>query len=266
MIRRMERARTPGPGQTVTVTIPRHFHGPPDSGNGGYTCGLTALAMTEGPAEVTLRRPPPLDRPLRIEPSGQGVALVDGDEVVAQARPAQPDVELPEPVGWDEAQRAARAFDVDAYAGEHAFPTCYTCGPGRAEGEGLRLFPAPTGRPDRVVAWPWVPDASLADATGRVAGATMWAALDCPSGLAWITGRQPSGPAVLGRMTVALHRRPRPGEHLVVAGWPIAAEGRKLLAGAAVWSADGEVLAVNAATWIRLSDDQQAAFRVAGSS
>ena len=97
-------------------------------------------------------------------------------------------------------------------------------------------------------------------------GATMWAALDCPSGLAWINGRQPSGPAVLGRMSVALHRRPRPGEHLVVAGWPISAEGRKLLAGAAVWSADGEVLAVNAATWIRLSDDQQAAFRVAGSS
>lgn len=247
----------------MTVTIPRHFHGPPDSGNGGYTCGVTALAMTEGPAEVMLRRPPPLDRPLRVERSGDGVALVDGDDVVAEARQAAPDVDLPEPVGWGEAQRAARAFDVDAYAREHAFPTCYTCGPARPEGDGLRLFPAPTGRPDGVVAWPWVPGPSLADATGLVAGPTMWAALDCPSGLAWITGRQPSGPAVLGRMS---HRRPRPGEHLVVAGWPISAEGRKLLAGSAVWSADGEVLAVDAATWIRLSDDQRTAFRVAESS
>lgn len=247
----------------MTVTIPRHFHGPPDSGNGGYTCGVTALAMTEGPAEVMLRRPPPLDRPLRVERSGDGVALVDGDDVVAEARQAAPDVDLPEPVGWGEAQRAARAFDVDAYAREHAFPTCYTCGPARPEGDGLRLFPAPTGRPDGVVAWPWVPGPSLADATGLVAGPTMWAALDCPSGLAWMTGRQPSGPAVLGRMS---HRRPRPGEHLVVAGWPISAEGRKLLAGSAVWSADGEVLAVDAATWIRLSDDQRTAFRVAESS
>ncbi|HEX6425757.1 MAG TPA: hotdog fold domain-containing protein, partial [Acidimicrobiales bacterium] len=108
--------------------------------------------------------------------------------------------------------------------------------------------------------------AGLADETGRVGGATMWAALDCPSGLAWITGPQPSGPAVLGRMAVAVHRRPLPGERLVVAGWPISAEGRKLLSGSAVWSADGEVLAVNAATWIRLSADQQAAFRVAGGS
>ena len=46
-----------------TVTIERRYRGPLDSGNGGYSCGRLA-AFLDGPAEVTLRLPPPLDRPL----------------------------------------------------------------------------------------------------------------------------------------------------------------------------------------------------------
>jgi len=47
---------------TERVTIDRRFRGPSDSGNGGYVCGVVA-ALVGGPAEVTLRSPPPLDRP-----------------------------------------------------------------------------------------------------------------------------------------------------------------------------------------------------------
>jgi hypothetical protein len=46
-----------------TLTIEGRFNGPEGSGNGGYTCGLLAREL-DGEAEVTLRRPPPLDRPL----------------------------------------------------------------------------------------------------------------------------------------------------------------------------------------------------------
>ena len=48
-----------------TLTIDRRYRGPLHSGNGGYTAGRLA-AFVDGPAEVTLRLPPPLDRPLTV--------------------------------------------------------------------------------------------------------------------------------------------------------------------------------------------------------
>ena len=55
------------------IVVDERFCGPPDSANGGYTCGLLAGVLT-GPAQVTLRSPPPSGRALRVEsgPGGQG--------------------------------------------------------------------------------------------------------------------------------------------------------------------------------------------------
>ena len=39
------------------LTIPSRFNGPAGVGNGGYVCGRIA-AYVDGPATVTLRRPP----------------------------------------------------------------------------------------------------------------------------------------------------------------------------------------------------------------
>lgn len=64
-------------------------------------------------------------------------------------------------------------------------------------------------------------------------------------------------------MTAVVNRRPEVGEQLVVAGWRIAAQGRKLQAGSTVWSSHGEVLAANAATWISLTDEQHQSFKTA---
>ena len=44
-----------------SVIIPSRFNGPPDSGNGGYSCGVLA-AFIDGPARVRLHVPPPLDK------------------------------------------------------------------------------------------------------------------------------------------------------------------------------------------------------------
>jgi len=49
-----------------TIRITTRFIGPPDSGNGGYTCGLVSQALGV-PAEVTLRRPIPIERDLTIQ-------------------------------------------------------------------------------------------------------------------------------------------------------------------------------------------------------
>jgi hypothetical protein len=63
------------------VVAPR-FNGPAGSANGGYTCGLVA-DLVDGIAEVTLRRPPPLGRPLSAEGDDDRVLVRDGDALVA---------------------------------------------------------------------------------------------------------------------------------------------------------------------------------------
>jgi hypothetical protein len=50
----------------VECEIERRYNGPAGSANGGYTCGLVARLVGGPCAEVTLRRPPPLGRPLRV--------------------------------------------------------------------------------------------------------------------------------------------------------------------------------------------------------
>ena len=68
-----------------TVVIDPRFTGPPDSGNGGYVCGVLGSRL-DGPAEVSLRRPPPIATPLGVRATGDGIALYDGDALVAEAK------------------------------------------------------------------------------------------------------------------------------------------------------------------------------------
>ncbi|HYB27757.1 MAG TPA: hypothetical protein VEF89_14150 [Solirubrobacteraceae bacterium] len=48
------------------IVIERRFHGPPQSGHGGYTCGLLAREL-HGAVQVSLCSPPPLERPRTTE-------------------------------------------------------------------------------------------------------------------------------------------------------------------------------------------------------
>lgn len=228
----------------TTLTIPARFNGPPDSGNGGYGCGAVA-SLLDTPAVVELRAPIPLDTPLEVSGTDDGVEVHHRDALVARARPA-PAVELtpPSTVGLASASEA-----VDDYAGfvDHAFPTCFVCGPDRPAGDGLRIFPGPVPGAG-VVAAPWTPDPSLATDDGRVRPELVWAALDCPSGFAVFDGRV----AVLARMQVRRYADVPVGEPVVVLAWRRGEEGRKLGAASAVQHPDGRVLAVADALWIEL--------------
>jgi hypothetical protein len=219
----------------VELVVEHRFRGPAASGNGGYTCGLLANVVGE-PAEVTLRLPPPLDRPLRVEHRGDTAVLLDGDAVVAEARRAVLDLDVPASPSFEEAARAAASSSRRAGAGE--FRECFVCGPDRGDGDGLRIFP---GELDGLVAAAWTP----ADETPR---AVVWAAIDCPGAFALEFGTRDV--LVLGRLTAEVTRVPRSGERCVVVGWPLGEKGRKRNAGTALFGDGGDLLARGRAVWI----------------
>jgi hypothetical protein len=216
------------------ITIDRRFNGPESSANGGYTCGVIAELMG-GAAEVTLRSPPPLDRPLDVVRDGDGIRVIDGERVVAEAVPAEVELEVPKPPTYPEAEQASSRYPGFE---EHAFPTCFVCGPEREPGDGLRIFAGPLG--DGRVASPWVPH--------EVEPKVVWAALDCPGAIA--VGFPDRRETLLGRFAVKIDGLPEVGERCVVVGWPLGEEGRKLYAGTALYGEDGRPLARARATWI----------------
>jgi hypothetical protein len=217
----------------VELVIDRKFRGPAESANGGYTCGLLASFM-HGPAEVTLRLPPPLERLLEVVTDGP-LELRDCDEVVAQASPAELELEVPDPISFEEAAAAALP-DGDR---DSVFPECFVCG--WARGDGLRIYPGPVqGR--ELVAATWTPTAEV------ISSEFVWAALDCPGAYAVEFGRR--GNPVLGRLVARVEHLPHPGERCVVMGWPLGEDGRKLYAGTAVVGEDGRTLGAARATWI----------------
>lgn len=234
-------------GETV-IQIGGRFNGPPDSANGGYVCGLLAEFLAQ-PAEVTLRLPPPLETPLRVAREGAGVQLYDADRLLAEAAPAELELDVPPPPAWEQARAAVPGFPGFE---DHALPTCFVCGIHRREGDGLRLFTGPVaGRKDGLLACPWLPDAGLADETGHVRPEMMWAALDCPGAFA-VQWANPGSLCLLGRLTARIDARPRPGERCIATGWPIGRDGRKRFAGTAIFSESGAVLGAARAVWIEL--------------
>lgn len=66
-----------------SLTVARRFNGPSSSGNGGVVAGMLADHLPAGASvEVTLRRPPPLDEPMRVEVAEAAAELFAGDAVM----------------------------------------------------------------------------------------------------------------------------------------------------------------------------------------
>lgn len=232
-----------------TVVIAKRFCGPPNSGNGGYTCGLVSQSM-HVPADVTIRRPVPMDTELTIHEHGEGVQLRHADDLIAEAAPLIWSANPPrERIDFDQASSAAATSPAFH---NHPFPTCFTCGPDRAEGDGLRIFPGKwqgSGR-DYFVA-PWTPHSDLADKNGHVRDEIVWAAMDCPTGFA--AGFPWAGTLVTGRLGALLVAPVRAGEKCVLLSWATGIEGRKHLAECVLLGEDGTVRAESRATWIKLA-------------
>jgi hypothetical protein len=217
----------------MEVVIDRKFRGPTHSANGGYACGVLA-SFLHGPAEVTLRRPPPLERSLDVVADGV-VELRDGSELVAEAAAAEFQLDVPDPIPFDEAAAAA----LPEGDRESAFPECFVCGWTREDG--MRIYPGPVEGRGHFAAT-WTPGDEW------VSPEFVWAALDCPGAYALHFGQR--GNPVLGRLSARVEHLPHPGERCVVMAWPLGEDRRKLYAGTAVFGEDERLLGAARATWI----------------
>jgi hypothetical protein len=211
----------------------------------------------DGPARVRLHTPPPLDRPLELVRKEEGVEAFAGDTLVAAARPASVEVDLP-PIPDEAGLKAAREVFLEE-AGGHSIPGCFVCGPKRSPQDALCLFTGPV--PDSPVnADVWVPRDDYAGPDGLVRPEFVWAALDCPTAFALRHGD--SKLCLLGSLTAEIHRRPKPGERLVAMAWKRGVDGRKNHADGALVDEAGAVIAAANAVWIELTDpDMIAAIR-----
>jgi hypothetical protein len=227
------------------VLIERRFRGPPESGQGGYSCGLIADRIEGDCATVSLRKPPPLERALRVD----GHRLMDGEVLIAEGHPDQLDVAVPDPVPLEAAQRASQ----HPFWGEHVhpFPGCFGCGFERDQREAVAIW---MGAHDHsgLMAGAWTPSTDFAGDDGAVTKVITWAALDCPTA----TGANLplDGVSVLARLTCKLVEPIEPSVAHTVVAWPISDDGRKHVGGCAIHAPDGRLCAYSAGLWIELRD------------
>jgi hypothetical protein len=240
------------------LVVPQRFRGPARSGNGGWTAGALAERVCDASGcptvEVTLRMPPPLDVAMHVRRrvgDDVGATLSFDGATVAEAQVVDRPL-----VPLDEVDPELAAAAMTRYPGlrTHPFPGCFACGPDRAEGDGLRIFPGPVPERADTVASAWVPHASLAESGDfldvgleRVGVATTWAALDCIGG--WsedLEGR----PSVLGRMTARVDALPVVGEAHVVVGHKLRVDGRKTFTASTLYDSDHRVVATAEHVWV----------------
>lgn len=227
-----------------SLTIPAGFNGPRDSGNGGYAAGALAAFVGE-PAEVSLRSPVPLDRELEVVgDAGGSLRVLDGETLVCEGRGIDGlDLEIPEPVSVNEARRA-----MTGYRGvtDGEFSHCFVCG--RARDDSFKVFAGEVeGR--ELVASTWIPPTWAEGDARQVRRELVWGVLDCPTYFATHLEGELST-AMLARISGEVVAPVEIGAEHVVVAWPIEADGRKLHAGSALFSAEGELLAAARALMI----------------
>jgi hypothetical protein len=227
----------------MEITLPRRFRGPLTSANGGYASGRLAAFLDGEAAEVTLRLPPPLDRPLTVRKDDGRALLLDGEELIAEARAVELDLEVPAPISYADAEAAGERH---VRIGEEVFSECFSCGV-RSVNDGLGIYAGLVEGREPLHAAPWL----VRDVSPEI----VWAAIDCSG--AYAVGAAGRGAVVLGRMTAHVEGLPSVGNRCVVLAWPLAEDGRKLYAGTALYSEAGELLARARQTWIapRVSEE-----------
>ena len=226
---------------TSKFSVDRRYAGLPGIVLGGYSSGLIARELGSPGASVRLRRPVPLEQPLELVPTEDGLELRSEGTVLVQGAPGAPEIEVPAAPGLPEAEAASRRFPGHRH---HPYHDCFACGPNRASGDGLRVFAGPVaGR--ELVAAPWTPEGKE-----PIGPELVWSAFDCVQ--LWSLMTLQAGSPGERMVTVGLAGESllpiEPGRPYVVYGWPLPRNGSKLQAGAALAGPDGTVYATGLQT------------------
>ena len=180
-----------------TIAVGRRFRGPDvggGTGNGGYVCGLVALAAGPGSRAVEIRRAAgvPLDRPLVVRVEKGEAVLSDDEGPIARTTSADLAVTEPMPPPLDVARRVSALLPEEAREwGAHAtrFRSVLCAGIGGrlvmdcASSRGRWTGPTRrcAGRAGGGVAAGW---RRFSMRRGRLRAEFVWSALDCPGGWA----------------------------------------------------------------------------------
>ena len=248
------------PRDVITrLTVSSRYVGPPNVANGGYICGLMA-GFIDGPADVMIRMPTPVDYELQVFAEGDGSYLLqDGEKIIVRAKPASLELEVPPPPDFQEAREAATtsiALQNSPYPGWNTrgiHPLCFCCGADGADEQGMKIHPGKING-SNLVAAPWIPGPELGDEEGYVRPEFIWTALDCPGAFAFLELSE-HRPGMSGRIIGHLSGSLRVGDPSVVIAWPVRVEGRKLFAGTAVYNSARQLIGRALATWISLPSD-----------
>lgn len=233
--------------------IASQFNGPPNSGNGGYVSGRLAKYIS-GPTQVTLRMPPPLDEAMSLMRHEDGnIQLLNGEQLIAEARSGSLDLEVPEPPSLKETEIASQSY---IGFNSHLYPSCFVCGPDRPNHDGMGIFAGPLeGRKTSTVAAPWRPQHAFAN-DGIVSSEYVWGALDCPGAYSLPVGHEGAGVILLGRLTADLIQPVYVDQTYRIIGWYIARDGRKHYTGTAIFSESGELCGQAKGIWIELKSSR----------
>ena len=215
------------------MIVPGRYNGPPESANGGYACGLVA-GLLGGVVEVTLRLPPPLDRELEVVRTTGASRSATARLLSPRRRPVELDVDVPAPVSVEEAADASTRYEGFVH---HAYNTCFVCGPRGRTGCASTPARSRAGRPARRpldARRGRRPELVWARSTARAAGPWTTSSARRPPRSGWRRDRPPAGAGRAARRPRLAHRRGR----------------AQALAGSALLTADGEVLARARSTWL----------------
>ena len=245
------------------LTLTEQFVGPPNLGNGGYVVGYMAGVLADdkpeghvygaGAFEVTLRAPLPINAGLQTLHEDDGLKLLQGETLLATARASALDLVVPLPASV-EAARAHASSSLSLKPGFHqtlgerigVHPICFCCGAERGESDGLRVFPAACDGDEGVTAL-WTPHECFAGEDGLIGPEIICAAIDCPGAFAFLENDQRAG--LLGRMTVEFLKPLRAGDETRILGWRLGEDGRKMLAGTALFDSEGDLVAKAKQVW-----------------
>jgi hypothetical protein len=206
-----------------------------------------ARHIGRGPAEVSLRSPPPLDTALALERDGDGAVLLRHRELLVAEGSAAGALDLEPPVRPSVAAGREALRRHPWLHGHHPFSSCYVCGAGRHDGLGMH-FGELRGHPGMTAAL-LVADETVPHDSAGLVPEIAWAALDCPSYVPAMW--QADVPSLLAHMHAELLEPIPIGEPIVATGWLLEAEGRKHHTASALLAADGRLLARARHLWIK---------------